>query len=123
MIVEYSLPPRTALRVRFIPAHAVDGAGKSPRIARIVALAHKLDALVRSGTVRNYGELACLGHITPARLSQILVLTQLAPAIQERVLFLSEAEAGQINERELRKIARQWRWDIQLEMFQVLLGS
>jgi hypothetical protein len=39
------------------------------------------------------------------------------------VLFLSEAEAGQINERELRKIARQWRWDIQLEMFQALLDS
>jgi hypothetical protein len=33
-----------------------------PRIARLVALAHKPDALVRSGEVSDYGELAGLGR-------------------------------------------------------------
>ena len=40
--------------------------GRPPRIARLVALAHKLDALVRSGAI-TYAELARLGHISPRR--------------------------------------------------------
>ncbi len=31
---------------------------RPPRIARLLALAHKLDALVRSGTTADYGEIA-----------------------------------------------------------------
>jgi len=62
---------------------------------------------VRSGSVQSYGELARLGYISPARLSQIMILAQLAPVIQEYVLFLSEHEDGVITELDLRKIARE----------------
>jgi hypothetical protein len=68
--------------------------GRPPRIARLVALAHKLDALVRSGAIPSYTELARLGHISPARLTQIMVLVHLAPAIQEYILFLSPGDAA-----------------------------
>ena len=89
-----------------------------PRIARLVALAHKLDTLVRSGAVSGYAELARLGHISPARLTQIMVLLHLAPSIQEYLLFVSAAEARFICEREMRNIARQPRWDRQYKLFQ-----
>jgi hypothetical protein len=92
--------------------------GRPPRIARIVALAHNLDALVRSGAVSSYGELARLGHISPARLSQFMVLLHLAPSIQEYLLFLSQGDARFINELELRKIAREPRWDRQRKLFE-----
>jgi hypothetical protein len=37
-----------------------------------MALARRLDELIRSGKVTGYAELARLGHVTRARLSQII---------------------------------------------------
>jgi hypothetical protein len=96
---------------------------RPPRIARLLALAHKLDALVRSGTVADYGELARLGHISPARLYQIMVLLHLAPSIQEYVLFLAPADARFVSELGLRKIAREPRWDRQRVLFERVLQN
>ena len=87
--------------------------GSAPRIARLLALAHKLDGLVRSGAVRDYAELARLGHVSAARISQIMILRQLSPAIQEYVLFLSADKTGFLTEPILRTIARELRWDHQ----------
>ena len=83
-----------------------------------MALAHKLDALVRSDAVTGYAELARLGHISPARLTQIMVLLHLAPSIQEYVLFLSASDAHFVTELSLRKIAREPRWDRQCKRFE-----
>jgi len=78
---------------------------------------HRLDALVRSGAVTGYAELARLGHISPARLTQIMVLLHLAPSIQEYLLFLSAADAQFVAELELRNIAREARRDRQCKLF------
>jgi hypothetical protein len=96
---------------------------RTPRIARLLALAHKLDAMVRSGEVIDYAQLARVGHISPARLTQIMVLLHLAPAIQEYILFLSAADARLITELALRKIAREPRWDRQRELFELFLRN
>src|SRR6202040_2134728 len=100
---------------------APDPQSNPPRIARLLALAHKLDTLVRSGAVTGYAELARLGHISPARLTQIMVLLHLAPSIQEYILFLSAGDARFIPELDLRKIAREPRWDRQRALFERLL--
>jgi hypothetical protein len=86
-----------------------------------VALAHKLDGLIRADAVRDYAELARLGHVSPARLSQIMLLLHLAPAIQEYILFLSTGEATLITELAMRRIAREPRWDRQCELFEQFL--
>ena len=46
-------------------------------------------------------------HVTPSRVSQILALLQLAPDIQEAILFLPPTERGRdpVTERDLRPIA------------------
>jgi hypothetical protein len=62
--------------------------GRVPRVSRLLALALRLDRLVRTGAIADYGTLARLGHVSRARVSQILSLVQLAPDIQETVLFL-----------------------------------
>jgi hypothetical protein len=59
-----------------------------------MALALRFDGLVRSGAVRDYAELARLGHVTRARLSQIMNLLYLAPDLQEAILFLPRTERG-----------------------------
>jgi hypothetical protein len=120
--IEFTVPfrrvpaPRTAL-VEATP----EPPGRPPRIARLLALAHKLDSLVRSGEIAGYAELARLGHISPARLAQIMVLLHLAPSIQEHILFLSAGDARFITELELRKIAREPHWDRQRRLFTQLL--
>ena len=59
-----------------------------PRLARLLALAWHNDDLVRSGALASYAAAARLGHVSRARLSQIICLLNLAPDLQERLLFL-----------------------------------
>jgi hypothetical protein len=119
MKIEFTVPFRRVPAPRILAIEPTpEPQGRPPRIARVLALAHKMDALVRSGTVSSYRELARLGHISPARLSQFMVLLHLAPPIQECLLFLSAGDARFINELELRKIAREPRWDRQRKLFE-----
>jgi hypothetical protein len=59
-----------------------------------MALALRLDELVRTGQVANYTALASLGHVTRARICQILNLLRLAPDIQEALWFLPPTVRG-----------------------------
>ncbi len=123
LTIEFPLSTaRTRPRPLDVPAPSTPS-GRPPRLARLLALAHHLDGLVRTGTTKNYRELAELGHVSPARLSQILVLLNLAPAIQEYILFLSAGEGGFVTEAELRNIAREPRWDRQVACFAERTGA
>jgi len=53
-----------------------------------LALAHRFESLIRDGEARDYADLARLGHVTPARITQFMNLLSLAPEIQEAILFL-----------------------------------
>jgi hypothetical protein len=86
-----------------------------PRIARLMALAIRLEGMVRDGTMRDYAELARLGRVTRARMTQITKLLDLAPDIQEAILFLSSSEG--LNERALRPIVRVTDWEQQRRLF------
>jgi hypothetical protein len=50
--------------------------------------------LVRRGEVADYAELANVGRVSRARISQIMSLLSLAPDLQEQVLFLPRTERG-----------------------------
>jgi hypothetical protein len=122
MIFEYKIPTRRGGALPPLqPEPVTEPVGRPPRLARLVALAHRLEALVRSGEVKDFMELAELAYVSPARIAQIVILAQLAPEIQEYVLFLSAEHAGLIAERELREIAREPRWDRQRPCFEALL--
>src|SRR5262249_320215 len=118
MKIEYRLPLRRGRTPRMFQVEPPSGSSdRPPRIARLVALAHRLEHLVQHGKVPGYLELAKLGYVSPSRLSQILILAQLAPAIQERILQMQSWEANLISERELREIAREVLWDRQIAKF------
>lgn len=68
--------------------------GRVPRVARLLALAHRFEALPRSGAVKDYADLARLGRVTRARLTQVMNLLLLAPDIQEQILFLPPTTRG-----------------------------
>jgi len=92
-----------------------------------MALAIKLDHLVRSGQVKDYAELARLGHVTRARMSQIISLLNLAPDIQEAILFLPKTLKGRdsISSREVIRYCRlrQNYTKFKIELSQVLASG
>jgi hypothetical protein len=87
-------------------------AGRVPRVSRLMALALRLDELVRTGQVASYSALASLGHVTRARICQILNLLYLAPDIQEALLFLPPTQRGRdaIILADLMPIAAAFDW-------------
>ena len=90
----------------------------TPRIARLMALAIRFEGLVRDETVQDYAELAQLGRVTRARMTQITKLLQLAPDLQEHLLFLPPLTG--INERNLRAVVQQLDWSKQRPIFEKL---
>ena len=86
-----------------------------PRITKMMALAIRLDHLIKTGQVSDQAELARVGHVSRARLTQIMDLNLLAPDIQEEILFLS---AGARNiERMVRPIVQDLAWTKQRELW------
>ena len=117
---------RTGEGTRPLASHqqppAGERAGRSiPRIARLMALAIRFDGLLREETIRDYAELARLGRVTRARMTQIMKLLDLAPDIQEQILFLPPVTS--LNERNLRPIVSRIDWREQRRLFQKLAGS
>ena len=96
--------------------------GRIPRVSRLMALAIRFERLIASGEVRDYAELATLGHVTRARVTQIMNLLCLAPSIQEDLLFLPPVEKGRepVKEWMLRPIASIPDWRKQRRMWQEL---
>jgi hypothetical protein len=93
--------------------------GRVPRISRLMALAIRFDGLIRSGVVTDQAELARLGHVTPARVTQIMNMLCLAPDIQEELLFLPLVHEGRGVpwERRVRKVVGQLDWAEQRRMW------
>ena len=109
----------------FSAASAWLPAGRVPRVARLMALALRLDELVRTGQVANYSALAALGHVTRARICQILNLIHLAPDIQEALLFLPPMQRGRdpILLADLQPIAAALDWRKQRRLWRKLLPT
>ncbi len=94
-------------------------AGRLPRVTRLMALAMRFDQLIRDGEIADYAEIARLGHVTRARVTQIMNLLHLAPEIQEAILDLPRVEQGHdpITERDLRSITAVIEWRKQRRMW------
>ena len=94
-------------------------AGRVPRISRLMALAIKCSQLIRDGVAADQAELAHFGHITPSRMTQIMMLLNLAPDIQEQILFLPRTQHGRdaIKENDVRPITQTLDWRKQRRMW------
>jgi hypothetical protein len=78
--------------------------------------------LIRDGVIANQSELADFGRITTARMTQIMSLLNLAPDIQEHILFLPRTEIGRdvVKETDVRPIASTLDWRKQRRMWAAL---
>jgi hypothetical protein len=72
----------------------------------------QFEKLIHDGEVRDFADLARLGHVTRARVTQIMNLLGLAPDIQEHVLLLPPVTKGDdaVTERQLRLVVATADW-------------
>jgi hypothetical protein len=94
--------------------------GRIPRISRLMALAIRFDTLIRDGSIVNHSELARLGKISRARVSQMMSLLNLAPDIIEALLFLPRIETGRasVTLRQVLPLCQIWDWNRQRKRWQ-----
>ena len=106
------------------PTPTVVGSRRIPRVSRLMALALHLDELLRSGVVADQAALARLGHVSRARISQIVGLLYLAPDIQEALLFLPPVVQGRdpIHLHQFLPLAARLDWREQRRLWQALAG-
>jgi hypothetical protein len=78
------------------------------------ARAHSIGELREK--LRDYADIARLGYVTRARITQIMNLLHLAPKVQEEILFLKCAPP----ERSLRPLTVQPLWDQQIRLWRRL---
>ena len=99
--------------------------GRLPRITRLMALAIRFDWLIQNGEVTDYAELARLGHVSRARVTQIMNLLMLAPDIQEEILHLPRVVGGRdmIHLRQLQPIALVPDWRKQRRLWTALKNA
>ncbi len=117
--VTIRMPPRHGDRRRGAAMGAPVAAGgpdaptsppteRVPRVARVLALAHHWQGLIRSGAVRDQADVARLVGVSRARVTQVMRLLHLAPDIQEAVL--DGVVDGPSAETTLRRVAEYVWW-------------
>jgi hypothetical protein len=99
--------------------------GRVPRVSRLMALALRFQGLLQQGLIADYATLARLGHVSRARVTQIMNLAVLAPDIQETLLFLPRTERGRdpLRLRHLQPLTRIADWGEQRKRWQALLSN
>jgi hypothetical protein len=125
LTVELTLkPPRRRQEKAALPSPKptpTTSEGRIPHISRLMALAIKFQDLIHRGVIPDYADLARLGYVTRARVTQIMNLGNLAPEIQEELLFLPPAKGrGPITERHLRSLDSVIDWTTQRRLWSEL---
>lgn len=117
--VEFRLPVRqkTGSGAPLTADRPVTEPESVPRIARLLAFAHKWEGMVRRGEVKDYAEMARWHGLSAARVTQICNLTLLAPDLQLQIL--QAPLAFDVAERDLRQVHADPVWDRQHDLWQL----
>jgi hypothetical protein len=86
-----------------------------------MALAIRLEELLQGGVAKDAVELAALAQLSRSRITQIINLRNLAPALQQRLLELNGSVPG-LTEPAIRRITAVIDWREQIARFDGLLA-
>jgi DNA invertase Pin-like site-specific DNA recombinase len=100
----------------------VAGPPSVPRISRLLALALQMEQMIQEGAVKNYSELAHLGRVSAARITQVMNLLYLAPDIQEEILVGNTPE-NRLRESAIRKLSGVVLWSEQRDRWHEFLAA
>ena len=84
-----------------------------------MALAIKFEQLLKDGSVRDYADLARLGSVSRARITQIMNLRLLAPRIHEQLIFHERVQSSEDDTqlRDLQSVALEADWGRQGDLW------
>ena len=80
--------------------------------ARNLALAHHIERLIDRGLIADYTQAARMLGVSQPRMTHLMGLLLLAPAIQEAILMAKVAP----KDKELRALARMADWEVQYHL-------
>jgi hypothetical protein len=84
----------------------------------LLALALKFEGLIQRGEVKDYAELARLGRVSRARITQIMNLLNLSAEIQEEILAdTNTSPRGGVTETTVRALSSEVSWSRQRELW------
>ena len=110
-VVRATLPTRQGPVSRRPPSLQSSGSLRPAYVARLLALAHELRGLLDRGEVSGVGELARRLGVSQPRVTQVLNLTRLCPAIQAEVAAMEAVDGVEpMTERPLRIVLREVGW-------------
>ena len=107
--VEFSVP-QSHKRLEEAPAALVKD--PVPRIARLLALAHRWEGMVRRGEVKDYADIARRMGLSRARVTQICNLILLSPEIQDQLMNPKNSKS-RVSEDHLRTVLGNPAWSAQ----------
>ncbi len=114
IVLELPPPLRRRSRVEHTRAQVTSRAPPSSPVAHALALAHQVQGRIDRGELEDRAEAARWLGVTRTRMSQIMALLALAPAIQEQVLAPDATGPSRLSERRLRTLARALSWHDQI---------
>jgi hypothetical protein len=90
-----------------------------------MALALKFELMIRQAVVPDHAVLSAVGRVSRARVTQIMNLLNLAPDIQEQILFLQwkTAERCGICEQSVRRMSSLLLWSDQRVRWSALISK
>jgi hypothetical protein len=118
--VHFQVGRRTRKVLKDGPAPEPFTFGSIPRVSRLMALAIKFDRQLHEGTLKDYAEIAEVGGVSRARVTQVMNMLMMAPEIQEEILFLPLTMKGRdlITESHVRVVSGISDWGKQRRIWQ-----
>lgn len=80
-------------------------------------MALKFEGLIHQGVIEDYAELARLGQVSRARVTQIMNLLNLSAEIQEEILADASPDTRGVRETTVRALSSEISWPRQRELW------
>lgn len=91
-----------------------------PRLRQSLILAYQIDQIIADGQAKDFTQAAQWLNMTKARLSQIMGLINLAPAIQEEILLTDSPKIRKASVQQILPIAAESDWNRQITLWKAL---
>ncbi|MDP3791255.1 MAG: hypothetical protein Q8R38_04330 [Candidatus Omnitrophota bacterium] len=92
-----------------------------PRLRQYLVLAYQIQEMLDSANALSAKQISEWLHMTPPRVSQILNLLFLSPAIQKEILLSNDEKIRNLTEHKILAITKEIEWEKQQVMWNDLL--
>ncbi len=115
---DFNVPISRLKHIRLKKNHEV--IQSEPRLLQSLILAYQIEQIIADGQAKDFTEAAEWLNMTKARLSQIIGLLNLSPAIQEEVLLTDSPKIRKTSVQQILPITAESDWNQQILLWKDL---